>query len=220
MSKGIIGFRICVTRLLVIVQLLMGDIPDRSIFFKSSGHQELQPYYKITQAVRKGDLQIFSSTVSQFAKCLRDDGTYTLISRLAHSVVKAGLRKLYLSYSRISLEDIAQRLSLPSTTSAEFVVAKAIKDGVIDATIDHEQGYLASHEYMDIYTTTEPCQAFHRRIAYCLTMHNDAVRGMRFLPDAYKKQLEASRKAGINDRDDKTDEEKAQELEEELEEDF
>jgi hypothetical protein len=42
---------------------------------------------------------------------------------------------------------------------------------------------------------------------------------MRYPPDAYKKQLEASR--GIRGKsDDKTDEEKAQELEEELEEDY
>jgi len=134
-SKGIVGFRIEVTRLLSIVQLLMGDIPPRSLF---TSHQELTPYLKLTQAVRKGDLHIFSDTVQQFRGTFIKDGMLTLISRLEHSVVKAGLRKLYLSYSKISLQDIATRLALPSATTAEFIVAKAIKDGVIDATIDHE----------------------------------------------------------------------------------
>jgi len=210
-----LGFRIAVQRLLVVVQLLMGEIPDRSVFFGEGMQGELRPYLEIAQAVRRGDLAVFHETVGGHAERLRMDGTYTLISRLAHSVVKAGLRRLKTSYSRISLEDVASRLGLPSATSAEFVVAKAVRDGVIDATIDHEGGYVQSHDLVDVYATVEPSEAFHRRIAYCLTTHNDAVRAMRYTPDAYKKQLEASR--GLRrSREEKTDEEKAQEIEDEL----
>jgi len=210
-----LGFRIAVQRLLVVVQLLMGEIPDRSVFFGEGMRGELRPYLEIAQAVRRGDLAVFHETVGGHAERLRMDGTYTLISRLAHSVVKAGLRRLKTSYSRISLEDVASRLGLPSATSAEFVVAKAVRDGVIDATINHEGGYVQSHDLVDVYATVEPSEAFHRRIAYCLTTHNDAVKAMRYTPDAYKKQLEASR--GLRrSREEKTDEEKAQEIEDEL----
>lgn len=215
-----LGFRIAVQRLLIVVQLLMGEIPERSVFFTKGMMGELNPYLKIAQAVRRGDLAIFHETVSSFSERLKLDGTYTLISRLAHSVVKAGLRKLNTSYSRISLVDIAKRLGLANATSAEFVVAKAIRDNVIDGTIHHEDGYLQSHELVDVYATMEPAEAFHRRIAYCLTTHNDAVRGMRYPPDAYKKQLEASRGLRGKKDEDKTDEEKAQELEDELDEDY
>merc|ERR1712228_384801 len=159
--------------------------------------------------------------MGQFRTTFVKDGMLTLISRLEHSVVKAGLRKLYLSYSRISLQDIATRLALSSATTAEFIVAKAIKDGVIDATINHEESYVYSHDSSDIYISMEPSNAFHRRIAYCLTMHNDAVRGMRFLPDAYKKTLEEAGGGSKGKGDEeKTDEERAKELEEEFEEEF
>ncbi|KAL7552077.1 hypothetical protein ACHAWF_015293 [Thalassiosira exigua] len=217
-----LGFRIATQRLLVVVQLLMGEVPDRSVFFGEGMRAELRPYLEIAQAVRRGDLAVFHETVSARAARLRADGTYTLISRLAHSVVKAGLRRLKASYSRISLDDVAKRLGLPTATSAEFVVAKAVRDGVIDATIDHEGGYVRSHDLVDVYATSEPSEAFHRRIAYCLTTHNDAVRAMRYTPDAYKRQLEASRGLGRRGRsdDDKTDEEKAKEIEEELDEDY
>merc|ERR1712071_72926 len=213
-----LGFRIATQRLLIIVQLLMGEIPERKIFFDKSMKMELEPYLKITQAVRRGDLSVFHSTVSTYATRLRMDGTYTLISRLAHSVVKAGLRRLNLSYSRISLADIAKRLSLPSPASAEYVVSKAVRDGVIDATISHAEGYVRSHENVDIYITKEPADAFHRRIAYCLTTHNDAVKGMRYPPDQYKKDLEKSRGRGKDE--EKTEEEMAKELEDELDEDY
>lgn len=214
-----LGFRIAVQRLLIVVQLLMGEIPERSVFFSEGMVGELSPYLKITQAVRRGDLAVFHETVKQFTDRLKSDLTYTLISRLAHSVVKAGLRRLNTSYSRISLEDIALRLGLANATSAEFVVSKAVRDGVIDATIFHEEGYVQSHDLVDVYATSEPMDAFHRRIAYCLTTHNDAVRSMRYPPDEYKKQLEASR-GRKGKKDDKTDEEKAQEFEDELDDDY
>ena len=47
-----------------------------------------------------------------------------LIIRLRHNVIKAGVRMIKLSYSRISLTDIAQKLQLDSPEDAEFIVAK------------------------------------------------------------------------------------------------
>jgi len=215
-----LGFRIAAQRLLVVVQLLMGEVPDRNVFFAKGMKGELEPYLKITQAVRRGDLAVFRDTTTLFQERLVEDGMFTLISRLAHSVVKAGLRRLSTSYSRITLTDIATRLGLASAESAEFVVSKAVRDGVIDATINREEGYVQSNDLVDVYATTEPTDAFHRRIAYCLTTHNDAVRSMRYPPDAYKKELEASRGLRGKKDEDKTDEEKAQELEDELDGDY
>ncbi|KAL3785663.1 hypothetical protein HJC23_001934 [Cyclotella cryptica] len=133
-----LGFRIAVQRLCVVVQLLMGEIPEREAFEGDGMRGEMRPYLEIARAVRKGDLAVFGETVTRHVQRFRLDGTFTLISRLEHSVVKAGLRRLKTSYSRISLKDVAIRLGLPSAKSAEFIVAKAVRDGVIDATIDHE----------------------------------------------------------------------------------
>lgn len=55
-----------------------------------------------------------------------------LILRLRHNVIKTGLRAISLSYSRISLADVASKLTLGSREDAEFIVAKAIRDGVIE----------------------------------------------------------------------------------------
>lgn len=35
-------------------------------------------------------------------------------------------------------------------------------DGVIEATIDHENGWLLSNEQIDIYSTEEPQKALHK----------------------------------------------------------
>lgn len=52
-------------------------------------------------------------------------------------------------------------------------MAKAIRDGGIDASISHEDGYMMSKEVADVYSTNEPQQAFHVRISFCLDIHNE-----------------------------------------------
>ena len=97
-----------------------------------------------------------------------------------------------LSYSRIPLKDICLKLHLDSEEDAEFIVAKAIKDGVIDAVIDHEHAYMKSKENIDVYSTNEPQAAFHQRIAFCLDLHNESVKAMRFPSDTNAKKYEGS----------------------------
>ena len=124
------------------------------------------------------------------------------IRRLRHNVIKTGVRMISLSYSRISLSDVAEKLLLDSPEDAEFIIAKvrsvtsmhsvksmslhsllccltclqAIRDGVIEATIDHEKGYVKSKDTVDVYSTREPMAAFHQRISFCLDMHNQSVK--------------------------------------------
>lgn len=91
---------------------------------------------------------------------------------------------------------------------------QAIRDGVIEASINHEKGFVQSKETMDIYGTREPQLAFHQRISFCLDIHNMSVKvtlthahvqvrahvlmqlsflqAMRFPPKAYNKDLESA----------------------------
>ncbi len=120
--------------------------------------------------MRNGDLRAFNHAVTAFGDKFKADKTYTLILRLRHNVIKTGVRMISLSYTRISLEDIAKKLQLDSAEDAvrcacgevhallrhtltllpaqqpqEYIVAKAIRDGVIDATIDREGRFVKSN---------------------------------------------------------------------------
>ena len=54
-----LGFRITVTKWLIAVRLLLGEIPTRMEFAQPSMRQKLLPYLHLTQAVRAGDLASF-----------------------------------------------------------------------------------------------------------------------------------------------------------------
>lgn len=43
-----------------------------------------------------------------------------------------------------------------------------------------------------MYATGEPQEAFHKRIAFCLKMHNDSVMALRFPPNAFRKYLQTT----------------------------
>ena len=80
----------------------------------------------VFSAVRIGSLSTFNGVLEAHGSRFQRDGTYTLIIRLRHNVIKTGVRMINLSYSRISLADIAAKLMLDSPEDAEFIVAKVL----------------------------------------------------------------------------------------------
>lgn len=66
------------------------------------------------QTVRVGNLSEFTKVMAANKEAFVKDRIYTLINRLRHNVIKTGLRKINLSYSRISVQDVCQKLHLDS----------------------------------------------------------------------------------------------------------
>jgi len=186
------GFKQHVAKLSVTVDLLLGNIPERQTFVVSELKHALAPYLQLTQAVKTGDVGRFDEVVKKFASQFQADFTYSLIIRLHHNVVKTAVRTISLAYSRITFADIAAKLLLDSPEDAEFIVAKAIRDGVIEAVLDHESGTMQSRDTSDVYGTREPQIAFNQRIEFCLDLHNHSVKAMRFPPKSYNKELESA----------------------------
>lgn len=125
-----IGFKISCQRLAIVVELLLGEIPNREIFSDEVIFKHTYAYYKVIQAVIEGNLKNFHETVEKYKARFTEDKLYTLITRLNQIVIRVGLRKINNAYSRISLGDIANKLKIDNE-DVEFVVAKAIRDGVV-----------------------------------------------------------------------------------------
>ncbi|PQE07894.1 26s proteasome non-atpase regulatory subunit 3 protein [Rutstroemia sp. NJR-2017a WRK4] len=200
-SPSAAGFSQTATKLLLVVELLMGDIPERATFRIPSLEHALQPYLELVQAVRVGLINEFETCIAKHADTFKRDGTYTLILRLRQNVIKTGIRMMSLSYSRISLRDICIRLKLNSEESAEYIVAKAIRDGVIEASLDREKGFMKSKEVGDVYATREPGEAFHDRIRACLALHDESVKAMRFPMNQHRLELKNAQEARERERE-------------------
>ena len=80
-----LGFRRTTQKLLCIVQLLTGEIPEISVFRQNGMKSALAPYFELTKAVRVGDLVAFQEAVRTYRDSFVADQTFTLIQRYAPS---------------------------------------------------------------------------------------------------------------------------------------
>ncbi|KRZ80575.1 26S proteasome non-ATPase regulatory subunit 3, partial [Trichinella papuae] len=179
------GFRRSVQKFLITVELLLGDSPQRQIFRQEIFKKALMPYKGLAQAVRIGGLDMFDETLEKHKCTFAKDQTLALIIRLRPNVVKTAVRRIALAYSCINFTDIEHMLGLSNALDAEYVMAKAVEEGLIDAEVNHEKGFLQSREVYDLYATIEPQNQFHTRINFCLELYNQAMKAMRFPPKSY-----------------------------------
>lgn len=179
-TKSALGFLQSSTKLHIIIQLLTGEIPELSSFRDGDLEKSLIPYAAVTKAVRLGDLKIFNESLEQFKDILRKDKNYNLVLRLRQNVIKTGIRIISLTYKKISLKDICIKLQLENELSAEYIVSKAIADGVVDASIDHANGYMQSRDVLDVYSTAQPQVELDRRVKFTLQLNNEYVKAMKY----------------------------------------
>ena len=114
------------------------------------------PYLQIVNCVKQGDMEKFRQIFAQNSRLFAADKNITLVQRLQHTVIKFGLKKINISYSKILLSDIRTKLCLESIVETEQIVAKAIRDGVIEANISHDHQYMQSLTFVDQYASNDP----------------------------------------------------------------
>ena len=178
-------------------------LPSASLTASPPSHQSLYPYLCLTRAVRVGDLALFQSVSARFSSSFARDDVSSLIVRLRANVIKAGLRRINLSYSAIPLQQIEDKLRLDDAFKhdGEALVVKAISDGVIDATLDPATAALHSTPTRAVYSSSAPQQQLHKRITFALDVHTDAVRALTY-PHAASNRAAATGEQYDEDDDD------------------
>lgn len=76
-----VGFKQTVQKFAIVVELLLGEIPDKAIFRNPQLKKALQPYFQLTQAVRAGNLAQFNEVLEKFGEKFMKENTWTLIIR-------------------------------------------------------------------------------------------------------------------------------------------
>ena len=167
----------------------MGEIPNRQVFAQDEFKTLLHPYFQIVSCVKAGDMEKFRSLLTQYQAVFKADKNLSLVHRLKHTVIKFGLKKINIAYSKISLADVREKLSIESVEETEQIVAKAIRDGVIEAVINHDTQSVSSLPLLDVYASNEPQSMLHKRVKFCMDLRNDAMRALVFPPKEDKRDF-------------------------------
>jgi hypothetical protein len=129
---------------------------------------------------------VYTDIVHQFAGRY---GSYVLYSEDTEAAPKR-------HWIRERMDAAALAAALAVTEGVEGVkdgrLAEVVRDGVLDGVLDHAAGTLESRGAPNVYGGKEPQEAFHRRITFCLDVHAEAVRAMRYPPSAARAVLESA----------------------------
>ena len=188
----------------------MGDVPDVTKYLGNL--TEMKPYLSLIKAVSQGNLDSFNTVITENKKIFLADKNYNMIQKLRYVVIKVGLRKINLSYNRISLTDMSQKLHLESDVETEYIVGKvvfiiiyfqAIQEGVFLGKIDKDKGHVQSlviikiikniQEIQDLYNTFEPQKAIQRRITFLNKIYNDTMKGLKYPDQITKSNVEVEK---------------------------
>lgn len=136
-----------------------------------------------------------------------------LINRLKLNVIRAGLKRINLSYSRISFKDVKGKLNLPADADVEALICKAIRDSVLLGRVDFGSRDLIITENKDVYSTSAPQLNFEKRIDYCHNIMENCKRAMLY-------GAEEQIKEGEEDSEDDLDADDIEKLLDAMGEDF
>lgn len=191
-EKGVLGFKLAAQKLAIVTEMLMGDIPSRTIFSTGPLKPFLFPYYEQVNSLVKGNISQFENVRNKHHDIFKKDGLIILINRLYQNVIRAGLKKINSSYNQISFDDVKVKQGLAGSSDnmnwmlsgkdidIGLVIAKALKDKVITGEINSEARILIIKDNKDIYSTSEPQINCQKRINYCLNIHDAAVKALQY----------------------------------------
>jgi 26S proteasome regulatory subunit N3 len=81
-EKGVIGFKLHAQKLAIVCEMLIGDVPARTIFSHGPLKQYLFPYYELVHSLVKGDIVQFEVVKNKHQEAFKKDSMLTLINRL------------------------------------------------------------------------------------------------------------------------------------------
>lgn len=224
-AKLSVGFEQHLQRLSLVVDLLLMDIPSRSVFRLPKMERMLKDggYLCLTRAVRVGDFACYEQLLEDKDSCFRRDSLHVLVGLLERNVLCSGLKRIIKAYGRIGIIDITRKLGLPSTDRTLEMVKASINDNTLPGChLESKESSLADNVVLVVgeevlqYRTSQPTKAFIERIQtltelsrHCRMSMQYPEEGGDFNAKKGGKGSSAKGKDGAEEEDDDEEEESA-----------
>lgn len=210
-GKLSVGFEQHLQRLSLVIDLLLMDIPPRSIFRLPKMEKMLISggYLDLCRAVRIGDYPAYKQLLIDKAAIFSSDSMTVLVGLLERSVLASGLKRITKAYGRIRLYDVCSKLSLSSLESCLEMIKSSIEDGGLpNCHIENESSStllddicLVVEEEPLQYGTSEPTKAFIQRITLLTELSKHCQVSMQYPEEDEEKNFgnNSFKKSSSND---------------------
>ncbi len=120
------GLELIVLKHTIICRLLVGDFVINCRY-----SPELEPYFSLVRCVKRADLMGFYKLLEKYREEYFKLNLWFVVRRLVKNLLREGVRKISMCYSRISIEEISRILG----TDARVLLEEALKNKFIDGYV-------------------------------------------------------------------------------------
>ncbi len=184
------GFRLVLSKLLVLTHLLQGRVPSQSVMSPPHavamsvdvGKDLMMPFKALVKAMTAGDVAGYHAVANKYHRVWALDGLTPLVARLGPVIQRLAVRTIVRVYSRVAVPRLMGMLGLESLPDTIGLISSCIATGGLDARLDTEDGVvvLTSLEADDVYQARDPQNEYHRRAMRLLAVRHDMVHAMRY----------------------------------------
>lgn len=101
----------------MVLELLMNELPLTDTF---EGEDRLENYRQMVKLVSNGYKQQFENLVHKEEKAFKKDDVWHLLLAMKQIVMRNALKKLSIAYTRISEQDLCEKMGVSSQDNFEL----------------------------------------------------------------------------------------------------
>ena len=177
-KKGLNAFKSSAQKLKIVLQLLVND---------PISHQWLNEnkipvhYMSLVGAVNRGDNMQFHEVINTHKSSFEKDDVMRLLDDMRSVVTKNALKKLSISYSKISIKDALAKLGVGNNPDFDLnaFLTKSRED-LPEFTIDHKNLSIEFTQKSDNYYSSQTRESLIRRIRHLQGLEEQVNKSLKF----------------------------------------
>ncbi|WUR04434.1 proteasome subunit RPN3 (RPN3) [Vairimorpha necatrix] len=116
------------------VYLILASLLQSKFNIPVEYDKKIKIYFDLIRIVKEADLPGYMKFIEDHKDDLIKDNTFFIILRLSRNVIQEKIRCISLVYSKISYEDMSQRLNIDKE-DLEYILLKSINSGLISGEV-------------------------------------------------------------------------------------
>ena len=194
-SKGLEKYLLFVKKHLIVLELLLNDIPSPKMFEEEPN---LWHYKKLVKLVLNGYTEQFEDLLKKEKKTFQIDLVYPLMKQMHSIVIRNGLKKLSLAYTKISSNDILNKIHIRKEENFELnsFLTKS-KEHIENFAIDQKNDIIEFVKTKEVYSDQKIREQLLSRIKHLNSLDEQVIKSLR-----YPERKEEENKKGEQEEDD------------------
>lgn len=177
-SKGLEKYLLFVKKHLIVLELLLNDTPSPKMFEEEP---KLWQYKKLVKLVLNGYTEQFENLLTKEKTNFQNDLVYPLMKQMHSIVIRNGLKKLSLAYTKISSNDILKKIHISKEENFELnsFLTKS-KEHIENFAIDQKNEIIEFVKTKEVYSDFKIREMLLSRVKHLNSLDEQVIKSLRY----------------------------------------